>query len=280
MTVRMWKRPIRLKPPSVLFWMRQLRSRSPNLQNEKNLLFLQSEKTTNTINSVIMKKVIAVFAAALVGLSAYAQIGLSVGGSFGFTYSSAKRDGNKVSDGASFKFVPEIGFDLSKNITVGASMGYMHGYAALGSFSLTDFKSLVNVVVGAASDLGLTDDTGNKLNGFSFSPFVRFSFLQTKWVDLFVEGGPGYNLVNFKELKYDAERDKDVWVSTNAHIIEFAARPGVALKLGDQFKITAKIGALGWQTAFANRDNTKATLNRVGFDIDSNNILLGFSYRF
>lgn len=228
-----------------------------------------------------MKKVIAVAVAALLGISAFAQVGISVGGSFGFTYSSLKRNGLKGMDGVSFKFVPEVGFRLMDNLTVGASVGYIHGYAALGSFNMNDFRSLLNLGIGTASDLYLNKDNGQVMNAVTFSPFARFTFLQTKWVDLFVEGGPGYNLVIVKHEEYDEVNDESYISRDKVNIFEFAVRPGIALNLGDQFKITAKLGSLGWQMASVKEGSGSTyTLNRIGLDVDSFNLLLGVSYSF
>lgn len=227
-----------------------------------------------------MKKVIAVAVAALMGISAFAQVGITVGGSFGFTYSSIRKDGNNKRDGMSFKIVPEVGYQVLDKLTVGASLGYIHGYAALGSFNMNDFRSLANLAVGTASDLLLNKDSGQTMNALTFAPFARYTFLQTKWVDLFVEGGPSYNLVFVKKRTGYDENDKPIWDKNKAHIVEFAVRPGIALNLGDQFKISAKLGSLGWQAAILKDDGSTITLNRVGLDVDSFNILLGLSYAF
>ena len=244
-----------------------------------------------------MKKIIVIFAAALMGVSAYAQVGITVGGSVGFTFSSAgkvqKTEGtktsSKVSSGASFKFLPEIGYRLNKQLTVGGTFGYMRGYAALGAFDLSDFKGMANLAVGTASDLALNgkkDGTslfGININGLRFAPFVRYTLLHSKWVDLFAEGGFGYNLLLGKDM--DDER-------VTGHLVDLLARPGLAINLGDKFQITTKFGSFGWQfgaitgTETISDDEgvikTKTTYhaNRIGFDFDSANILLGLSYKF
>lgn len=242
-----------------------------------------------------MKKIFAIVAAALVGISAYAQVGITVGGSVGFTFSSAskveKGDGyktsQKISSGASFKILPEVGYKLNKQLTVGGTFGYMRGYAALGGFDLSDIKSTANLVLGAASDLALNGKVdgnrvfGQNVNGLRFAPFVRYTLLHSKWVDLFAEGGFGYNLLFGK--------DENSGDKMSGHLVDLLARPGLAINLGDKFQITTKFGSVGWQFgAFTNTEyddetgpvKTTFKANRFGFDFDSANILLGLTYKF
>ena len=246
-----------------------------------------------------MKRLFAIVAATLVGVSAYAQIGITVGGSVGFTFSSAgkveqyegARTSSKVSSGASFKILPEIGYRLNKQLTVGGTLGYMRGYAALGAFDLSDFKGTANLVVGAASDLALNGKLdgvslfGTNVNALRFAPFVRYTFLHSKWIDIFAEGGFGYNLLLAKDTKNNEK--------FTGHLVDLLARPGLALNLGDKFQITTKIGSVGWQLGVIKgyenkkveggntvRVQTTYHANRVGFDFDSTNILLGLAYKF
>ena len=252
-----------------------------------------------------MKKVLATLAAALIGLSAFAQVGITVGGSFGFTFShlGSRSGGNsqKMASGVSFKFLPEVGYKIMDPLTVGATLGYLHGYAALGSFSLTDFKGLANTALGTASDLALSGDSGNSLNGFTIAPFVRYTVLHTKWIDLFVEGGVGYTMaiyngrsIDMSSMSLDGLMDDDEEggeggdsgiKTTNAvtklNIFELTGRPGIALNLGERFKITAKVGAIGLQHGWSRADDGDVTsVTRGGFDIDSNSLLLGMSVCF
>ena len=251
-----------------------------------------------------MKKVLATLAAALIGLSAFAQVGISVGGSFGFTFSRlGSRSGGesqKMASGVSFKFLPEVGYKIMDPLTVGATLGYLHGYAALGSFSLTDFKALANTALGTASDLALSGDAGNSLNGFTFAPFVRYTVLHTKWIDLFVEGGVGYtmaiykgNTIDMSSMSLDGLMDDDeggeggeggietTYSTAKINVFELTGRPGIALNLGERFKITAKIGAIGVQHGWSRDDDGDVTsVTRGGFDIDSNSLLLGMSVCF
>lgn len=245
-----------------------------------------------------MKKIFVLIAAAFVGASAYAQVGITVGGSVGFTFSSAgkveraegEKMSSKVSSGASFKFLPEVGYRLNKQLTVGGTLGYMRGYAALGAFDLSDFKSTANLVLGTASDLALNGKKegvrllNTDVNGFRFAPYVRYTLLHSKWVDIFAEGGFGYNLLLLKNTKKGE--------TYTGHLVDLLARPGLAVNLGDKFQITAKFGSLGWQFGAITgteevedgedivKVKTTYHANRIGFDFDSANILLGLAYKF
>ena len=251
-----------------------------------------------------MKRIIATLAAALIGLSAFAQVGISVGGSFGFTFSSLSSrspggKSQKQASGVSFKLLPEIGYKIMDPLTVGATVGYLNGYAALGSFSLTDFKGLANIAIGTGSDLYLNKDTGNALHGLTFAPFARYTILHTKWVDLFVEGSMGYTLAIYRGMSVDTSSIsldgfldddeegggesgiKTTTATTKLNILELTGRPGIALNLGDRFKITAKLGALGIQHGWTkDEDGDVESVTRGGFDIDSNSLLLGVSVCF
>lgn len=101
-----------------------------------------------------MKKIFMSMAAMVVAISASAQVYVGGGVGVGST---------KVGDGdskMSYKFVPELGFQIDKNWDAGLSVGW-------------------------------TGTEGGK-HTFELAPYVRYTFCSAKLVDLFVEGTVGY----------------------------------------------------------------------------------------
>jgi len=101
-----------------------------------------------------MKKLISVLTAAIVAVSASAQV--YVGGSASF---GRNADANKTN----FSIYPEVGYNLSNKWAVAASFGYGYGYY-----------------------------DGSKTNQISFNPYVRYSFAKLGPVSLFLDGSVDY----------------------------------------------------------------------------------------
>lgn len=99
-----------------------------------------------------MKKILALAAAAVIGLSAQAK-DLYIGGSVGVWH-------NETKDETTANILPEIGYNLSDKWAIGTTIGYKYyGHSK----------------------------THN--NSFVFNPYARFSYFKSGIVTLFVDGG-------------------------------------------------------------------------------------------
>ena len=201
-----------------------------------------------------------------------------VGGSLGVTHSSIDVNGNDMG-GTSFKIIPEVGYQLSDNWSVGISVGYSHGYAALGSFDVNDVKALANSIVSTALDVASDDGVGLKLNAFRVAPYARYNVATVGMVQFFLEGAVGFSSIKIDNG--DNARTSQYAKDPSVTLLEFCIKPGIALNVSDHAQIIAKIGSLGYQNAKLDIGApTKPSISRFGFDVDSNNLLLGFNYRF
>lgn len=236
-----------------------------------------------------MKKIIFAAAAALmmlIGTKANAQ--LYFGGSVAFsttTWNDGQNQANSITSGTSFKFMPEVGFRINDRMAVGGTVGYMHGLAALGSLNPNDYKGMLLARAGMRGDqLSATNANGQNLggqrvDGIRFAPYFRFSIVNSRRFDLFVDGVIGYSSISTQNLNA-----QNAWVEGPKYgLLEIGARPGFLVKFDGHFSIMAHIGSLGYQnisTTRINPDNsrTTSTIGRFGLDVDSANIMLGFIY--
>lgn len=176
-----------------------------------------------------MKKIVLTLAAVAMAATMNAQG--YIGGSFGFQ--NVSYDGNSTS---AFTILPEVGYNLDENLAVGVTVGY----AESGS-----------------------DDA--KVKAFEIAPYARYTFVKAGPVNLFVDGGLGY------------ENAKASGVSTNT--FEIGIKPGVAVNLNEKFSFVAHVGFLGWGTSKPDYDGAKST-NYYGLNLDGNKLSFGFYYNF
>ena len=97
-----------------------------------------------------MKKIVILFFVVMVALSAKAQF--YVGGNVALWH-------NDDADNTSFLIEPELGYNLSEQWAVGATLGFAHN----------------------------SEETAGFKNAFSFAPYVRYSYYENKVVRLFLE---------------------------------------------------------------------------------------------
>ena len=181
-----------------------------------------------------MKKVMMTLVAALMTVAASAQV--YVGGSLGI--GSVKLGANDAK--TSFKIVPEIGYNINDEWAVGLAIGYQQGECKLGK---ADYLQ----------------ETEMKL--FGVNPYVRNTFLRTKYVNVFVDGGLTYQTV--KDFGSD---------------FQIGLKPGVAVNFNDKLSFVAHIGFIGYET-FSPKGDGKSS-NTVGVDLDGNNITFGLYWNF
>ena len=115
--------------------------------------------------------------------------------------------------GASFKLLPEIGYHLSLSTAVGASFGYIKGYAALGSFDIQDYKALLSTLISTAAD---TQSKDGGYHAIRVAPYLRYTVVR--------KGG-------FEILPTQLQVLISLWmiIETNYLSMELCPRPGVSL---------------------------------------------------
>jgi hypothetical protein len=181
-----------------------------------------------------MKKVMMTLVAALMTVAASAQV--YVGGSLGI--GSVKLGANDAK--TSFKIVPEVGYNINDEWAVGLAIGYQQGECSLGKGEYMQ-------------------DTEMKM--FGVNPYVRNTFLHTKYVNVFVDGGLTYE--NIKDF---------------GNNFQVGLKPGIAVNFNDKLSFVAHIGFIGYET-FSPKGDGKSS-NTVGVDLDGNNITFGLYYNF
>ena len=217
------------------------------------------------------KKIIALVALlACVTMGASAQV--YVGGSLGFT-STKYEAGGQDKDGTSYKILPEIGYQLDEDLSIGLQIGYSHGYASFGSLTVTDIKAAMNTVTSAYADMNEDDF---KLNSFTFAPYMRYNVMKFGAVKLFLEGSVGYT--NIKSDDTPNTNGRKTGNESKLDLLEIAIRPGVSFQVNEKINLLAKIGSLGYMQAKEKESDAKIT--RFGLDCDSYNILLGMTFNF
>jgi hypothetical protein len=231
-----------------------------------------------------MKKLLIALVLVFFCTQGYAQF--YVGGTFGFSYSNLKGlggmggfddfygvgDGNGYDDddysspaetGASFKLLPEIGYHLSLSTAVGASFGYIKGYAALGSFDIQDYKALLSTLISTAAD---TQSKDGGYHAIRVAPYLRYTVVRKGGFEIFADAVAGINFI--------MDRSSE----TNYLSMELCLRPGVSFAISDSVKLLAKLGSAGFQH-FRNTDGD-IKLTRLGVDIDGSNLMLGAAFYF
>lgn len=215
-----------------------------------------------------MKKLFAILILFACVATAHAQY--YVGGSFGFTSTSVK-DGES---GSSFKIIPNLGYQVNEDISVGLQIGYSHGLASFGSLSTSDVKSMLSNVIGYYSDINMDD---MKLNGFTIAPYLRYNLIKTGGLSVFLEGYLGYNSISTDETP-SLNEDEGPGDKATFNAFELGIRPGMSYNLAGNFDLVCKFGALGYMSAKEKESDT--TISRVGLSFDTYNLLFGFQYRF
>ncbi len=132
-----------------------------------------------------MKKIFAIALVAMMTMTANAQV--YVGGSLGFA--SESYDGNSETV---WSIMPEIGYNLNEDWAVGVVVGYGEGKD----------KTKVDGVT-------FTD----KVKTFAISPYVRYTAVKLNMVNVFIDGGFGYQNVKWGDVK------DNIW--------QFGLKPGV-----------------------------------------------------
>lgn len=220
-----------------------------------------------------MKKVLSLLAAAalLLVASQSAKAQIYAGGSIGYSTTTLRPgDGSNNRSGSSFKFLPEVGYRINEKMAAGGSLGYMQGYAAFGSFNPNDLKGFMQMAMGIGADISGND---SRVTCFRFAPYFRYVLFNTRRVDLFVEASFALGLINMSQKVGGVWQDPEKF-----SVIEIAGRPGFSFNIDSHFSIVGHLGSIGFQNL--KYDATDDSISRIGTDLDTSNILLGFEYHF
>lgn len=171
-----------------------------------------------------MKKIFMTMAAMVIAASASAQV--YIGGCAGL--SSVKY--GKADSKMQYALVPEIGYEFNKNWEAGLTIGYE----------------------------GVEDG----YNTFELAPYARYTFCNTKLVDLFLEGTVGYKHFGGNGRDYDG--------------FEFGIKPGLKVNLSDHVAFITKVGFFGYQQ----ENEGDAKVKAFGVNLDGTNIQFGVNYKF
>lgn len=179
-----------------------------------------------------MKKFFMTIVAIMIAVCANAQF--YVGGNVGLASVSSGDD-----DETYYSFLPEVGYNLNRNLSLGIAFGWSKG------------------------DLGVAGGnlyTSGSAKSFEVNPYVRYTFLHSKVVEVFFDGTFGYK-------DYDGD----------GNTVSLGIKPGVALNFNQHFALVSHIGFVGWQQTSI--DNHK-DVDVWGVALDGNNITLGVKYTF
>lgn len=185
-----------------------------------------------------MKKFIMTLVAAVaMTVSANAQV--FVGGELGVA-SSKQGDAESVT---TYRVLPEIGYNINEDWAIGTTIGWGKGKP-------------VNI-------------EGESRNYFTVDPYVRYTFVHTKYINAFVDGGFGY--AHYNHAHNTANASVNQW--------NVGLKPGIEVNLNKKVSFVAHVGFLGWKESKADVDGAKAN-DAWGLDLDGNNVTFGVYYNF
>ncbi len=179
-----------------------------------------------------MKKIFMTLVACVMTICASAQV--YVGGNAGI----ASIDNGGDDDETIYSLLPEVGYKFSNDWALGVAFGWSKGQLQMSNGDMACSNNLTKT--------------------FEINPYVRYTALHGKLVNLFVDGAFGYKHYNGGGETYS-----------------LGLKPGVELKL-DKFSLVAKCGFVGWQKSQYHHAKTTVW----GVDFDTNNISLGVLYNF
>lgn len=172
---------------------------------------------------------------ALSAISANAQWYL--GGSIGV---ASVKNGNADAETV-YKFVPDFGYTLNDDWSIGVAVGYQKGACDLsGGYFGQDVETEL----------------------LQIAPYARYNVVKNKFVNVFIDGGVA--LGSFKD--YGTE-------------FQLGLKPGVAVNLNDKLSFVAHIGFVGFDSFSYKQDGIDNSTN-IGVDLDGNNLTFGLYYNF
>ena len=143
---------------------------------------------------------------------------------------------NDDADQTIFQLIPEVGYNLNEKWAIGGMLVLHHDKSEAGEIE-------------------------SKETGFAFAPYARYTYYENKIVRLFIDGGLGFSSLKVEDA--DSETG-----------FEIGVKPGINIKLNDNFSLLAKFGFLGF------RDDYIGGQNGFGFNFSGENLAFGFQYNF
>lgn len=186
-----------------------------------------------------MKKIFMTLAAAVVAVSASAQVYL--GGNFGVSSQKVNDNDSKTA----YAVLPEIGYNLNNDWAIGTTVGFGKG----NPMSIIESNSV-----------GLR-------NYFTVQPYARYTFVHSKYVNVFADLGFGYTHYNHADA-----------ATTSINAWQVGLKPGVEVNLNERLSFVAHVGMLGWQQAKYKDSDSK--VQEWGADFNGNNLTFGLYYNF
>lgn len=182
-----------------------------------------------------MKKILMTLGAAMVAVCMNAQV--YVGGSLGI---ASVKNGNADAE-TTYKFLPEIGYNINDEFAIGVTVGYEKGNSNI-----------------------LSDNFGANINHekFTIAPYVRYNIPVSNTVKLFVDGGVGFGSI------------KD-----NGTELQLGLKPGVAFNMSDKLSFVTHFGFVGFNSFNPKADGID-TSNKTGVEFNQNNLTFGLYYNF
>jgi outer membrane protein len=204
-----------------------------------------------------MKKIFVAIALVLAASASNAQF--FVGGSLNLNSGSEKENDDKTESYSYFSITPKLGYYLTDEFAVGLRVGY---------FSDTDKE--------------FDPDFEDKLTGWEFAPFARYTVFSSGKFSIFGEG-----VLSFAGSSTD---DDDYKVSN----VGFYVAPVLSYKLSDNFSLESSLNflGLGYNRTKTTVDNPLSSDDDVsvssgfGLNADSDNLIdvsnftIGFVYEF
>ena len=178
-------------------------------------------------------------AVAFIAVAANAQV--YVGGNVGIA-SSKIGDADAVT---TYKVLPEIGYNINQNWAIGTTAGW-----------------------GKGNPVKIEDEPQKTQNYFTVEPYVRYTFVRSKYINAFVDGGFGYT--HFHHA-HGAAASVNAW--------SVGVKPGISVNLSPKVSFVAHVGFAGWKSAKADVDGAKSS-DAWGVDLDGNNVTFGVYYNF
>lgn len=178
-----------------------------------------------------MKKIFMSAVAAFIAISASAQV--YVGGNAGIA-------STKIAGGdreTTYKLLPEVGYQFSEKWAGGIEFGWSKGNPVSIEYANSASKT------------------------FEVNPYARYTLINSKMVDVFIDGTVGYKHYNGIGDEY-----------------QFGLKPGVALNLSDRFSFVAKAGFLGYKN-YSPKGGGKSS-DAFGVSLDSDNLSFGLLVKF
>ncbi len=182
-----------------------------------------------------MKKLFMTLVAAVMAVSASAQV--YVGGTFSVNGNETKIQAaglEKATKNTTYEFLPEIGYNIDKDLALGVALGWQ-------------------------------GTTKGGAKAFEVNPYARLTFVHSKYVNVFVDGGVGY---------------KNYYSNQDGESFYIGLKPGLSVNLNKNFSFVTKVGFFGWAKENNYGDNAKKTLTQWGAKLDGNNIQFGVYYNF